>query len=121
VHLAKPRLLDVDQAVAPLRPHMRAENFRVAERRFDGEIFFERDLALHFRFPQFCRHHAMAQARRKTKKPPEGAAYFLKAVRDTFRPVGEKWWSQAGSNRRPPACHAGALPAELWPRLLETD
>ena len=27
------------------------------------------------------------------------------------------WWSQAGSNRRPPACHAGALPAELWPRL----
>jgi hypothetical protein len=27
----------------------------------------------------------------------------------------EGWWSQAGSNRRPPACHAGALPAELWP------
>ena len=25
------------------------------------------------------------------------------------------WWSQPGSNRRPPACHAGALPAELWP------
>ena len=29
------------------------------------------------------------------------------------------WWSQAGSNRRPPACHAGALPAELWPHGLE--
>ena len=28
---------------------------------------------------------------------------------------GRRWWSQAGSNRRPPACHAGALPAELWP------
>ena len=28
------------------------------------------------------------------------------------------WWSQAGSNRRPPACKAGALPAELWPRDL---
>jgi hypothetical protein len=27
----------------------------------------------------------------------------------------ENWWSQTGSNRRPPACHAGALPAELWP------
>ena len=27
------------------------------------------------------------------------------------------WWSQTGSNRRPPACKAGALPAELWPRL----
>jgi hypothetical protein len=25
------------------------------------------------------------------------------------------WWSQAGSNRRPPACKAGALPSELWP------
>ena len=25
------------------------------------------------------------------------------------------WWSQADSNRRPPACGAGALPAELWP------
>ena len=28
------------------------------------------------------------------------------------------WWSQAGSNRRPLACHASALPAELWPRNL---
>ena len=27
------------------------------------------------------------------------------------------WWSQTGSNRRPPACKAGALPAELWPPL----
>ena len=27
----------------------------------------------------------------------------------------ENWWSQSGSNRRPPACKAGALPAELWP------
>jgi hypothetical protein len=26
------------------------------------------------------------------------------------------WWSQTGSNRRPPACKAGALPAELWPQ-----
>jgi hypothetical protein len=25
------------------------------------------------------------------------------------------WWSQSGSNRRPPACKAGALPVELWP------
>ena len=29
-----------------------------------------------------------------------------------------QWWSQAGSNRRPPACKAGALPAELWPPEL---
>src|SRR6187551_3832563 len=28
----------------------------------------------------------------------------------------DRWWSQTGSNRRPPACKAGALPTELWPR-----
>ena len=27
----------------------------------------------------------------------------------------EEWWSLSGSNRRPPACKAGALPAELKP------
>ena len=26
------------------------------------------------------------------------------------------WWSRTGSNRRPPACKAGALPTELRPR-----
>ena len=30
---------------------------------------------------------------------------------------GAKWWSQTGSNRRPHACKARALPAELWPQL----
>ena len=25
------------------------------------------------------------------------------------------WWSQTGSNRRPQACKASALPTELWP------
>src|SRR5918996_5631300 len=29
---------------------------------------------------------------------------------------GEGWWSQPGSNRRPQACKASALPTELWPR-----
>jgi hypothetical protein len=29
--------------------------------------------------------------------------------------LGAVWWSQTGSNRRPPACKAGALPTELWP------
>ena len=27
-----------------------------------------------------------------------------------------RWWRMTGSNRRPPACKAGALPAELIPR-----
>ena len=30
------------------------------------------------------------------------------------------WWSQTGSNRRPHACKARALPAELWPRNQKT-
>jgi hypothetical protein len=28
------------------------------------------------------------------------------------------WWSWPGSNRRPPACKAGALPAELQPHSI---
>ncbi|EAZ84464.1 hypothetical protein BB14905_20885 [Bacillus sp. B14905] len=27
--------------------------------------------------------------------------------------TGPKWWRMTGSNRRPPACKAGALPTEL--------
>ncbi len=29
-------------------------------------------------------------------------------------------WSQTESNRRPPACKAGALPTELWPQFYNT-
>ena len=29
----------------------------------------------------------------------------------------QTWWSQTGSNRRPHACKARALPTELWPRF----
>jgi hypothetical protein len=29
--------------------------------------------------------------------------------------ASEGWWSQTGSNRRPHACKARALPTELWP------
>jgi hypothetical protein len=31
-------------------------------------------------------------------------------------PPSVEWWSQTGSNRRPRACKARALPTELWPR-----
>ena len=40
------------------------------------------------------------------------------ACRAVAREASEGWWSQAGSNRRPLACHASALPAELWPLNL---
>jgi hypothetical protein len=33
----------------------------------------------------------------------------------TSKARSTSWWSQTGSNRRPPACKAGALPTELWP------
>ena len=36
------------------------------------------------------------------------------------RSVPRRWWSLSGSNRRPPACKAGALPAELRPHLSPT-
>lgn len=44
--------------------------------------------------------------------PPSAIAptYALKRQR------GRGWWRQTGSNRRPPACKAGALPAELCPQ-----
>ena len=32
--------------------------------------------------------------------------------------ISGKWWSQSGSNRRPQACKASALPTELWPQRL---
>ena len=32
--------------------------------------------------------------------------------------IGPYWWRLAGSNRWPPACKAGALPAELNPHLV---
>jgi hypothetical protein len=31
----------------------------------------------------------------------------------------EVWWSQTGSNRRPHACKARALPTELWPHFQD--
>jgi hypothetical protein len=31
------------------------------------------------------------------------------------------WWRRTGSNRRPPACKAGALPAELRPHIGDTQ
>ena len=38
----------------------------------------------------------------------------------TRRQVPNEWWSQTGSNRRPHACKARALPTELWPHGDET-
>ena len=38
--------------------------------------------------------------------------------RCNFSQFLKKWWRLAGSNRWPPACKAGALPAELNPQIF---
>ena len=38
-------------------------------------------------------------------------------TRRKARRPAEIWWSQTGSNRRPHACKARALPTELWPHF----
>ena len=44
----------------------------------------------------------------------------LSVRENVFSPLCDEktksWWSQTGSNRRPQACKASALPTELWPR-----
>ena len=49
------------------------------------------------------------------------AAAFEGPPSRNWRPASEGWWSQTGSNRRPHACKARALPAELWPRNQKTN
>src|ERR1700693_1142881 len=43
----------------------------------------------------------------------------IAAARLIMSPTRSSWWSRSGSNRRHPACKAGALPAELRPQVLE--
>src|SRR5205814_4531207 len=40
-------------------------------------------------------------------------------VEISSQPLRGSWWSRTGSNRRPPECHSGALPAELQPHDLQ--
>ena len=48
---------------------------------------------------------------RNESTSPKGVEKGSSLVLDGYR----DWWSQTGSNRRPHACKARALPAELWP------
>ena len=51
-------------------------------------------------------------------RPGAGNLYSAIAVLPCSTPGGGAgWWSQTGSNRRPHACKARALPTELWPLL----
>ena len=53
-------------------------------------------------------------------EPPASPLSGVRSNHLSYRPKSRArlvWWSLSGSNRRPPACKAGALPAELWPRV----
>lgn len=52
-----------------------------------------------------------------------GVSRTMSNLRSLKLPTGNQtiWWSQTGSNRRPHACKARALPAELWPRNQKTN
>ena len=65
------------------------------------------------RFPFFF--HCMRQSPRAL---PAGKT--LSSPRPLWPKTGPAtgWWRRSGSNRRPPACKAGALPAELRPQLV---
>jgi len=57
---------------------------------------------------------------RSSRQPVRLRPFGLR--RDSLaRFASEGWWSQTGSNRRPHACKARALPAELWPRNQKTN
>lgn len=50
-------------------------------------------------------------------EPPASPLSGVRSNHLSYRPnvLTGWWWSLSGSNRRPPACKAGALPAELKP------
>jgi hypothetical protein len=54
-------------------------------------------------------------------KPFNSQCHFANPARPgwklVLRSLSRFWWSQTGSNRRPHACKARALPTELWPLL----
>ena len=54
------------------------------------------------------------------RDPPSGLRRCQTAMRWLKRQslrIARRWWSRTGSNRRHPACKAGALPAELRPLI----
>jgi hypothetical protein len=63
---------------------------------------------------------SISSSRCQTSRAPaqgQGARICVLAneIKARHQAAGAVWWSQTGSNRRPPACKAGALPTELWP------
>ena len=52
-------------------------------------------------------------------EPPTSSLSGMRSSHLSYRPRRvHTWWSWSGSNRRPPECKSGALPAELQPLIL---
>ncbi len=77
-------------------------------RAHDGGAAYTRDIARLVKMRRHARGSSMA-SRRHILMGRFG-------VEKTMKGRGYRWWRWAGSNCRPPACKAGALPAELHPR-----
>ena len=75
-------------------------------------------------FPSPCRHgidfkNPFTMSKRAARDP---ASPRLRAANRFSSSLGyRRWWSLSGSNRRPDACKATALPAELKPQSSRED
>ena len=95
----------------------------------DREPELERDLPEHLqrddhrrevqaRVPQRRKQDRVGRASNAKRRPARvdgGHANHLENPTQVSTRPGTSGWSQPGSNRRPPRCQRGALPAELWP------
>ena len=61
-------------------------------------------------------HDVRKHARAVGEDDRRETGFYADAEQEFHLAANRTWWSQTGSNRRPPACKAGALPTELWPR-----
>src|SRR5215212_9608948 len=61
-----------------------------------------------------CSLFTMSNTRPRPLRPRANCSLTPDMSRERRR---GSWWSQTGSNRRPHACKARALPTELWPHL----
>ena len=77
---------------------------------FDDSV----DRASAFRYPFFCLPYSETGAVARGNWPGFARTRYAAAALSRF--ASEGWWSRSGSNRRPQACKARALPTELRPR-----
>ena len=117
---------DKDDATAPTQRHVRVcgpSSTCVATTSDQSPLHdvkhHARDRANPFAYESFC-DFGRTWLGGQTLPTPHPAQHAAAATPSRTRAKQHRntpiWWSQTGSNRRPPACKARALPAELWPR-----